>query len=122
MVPVPLKSSPVSCKTLLGPIVMFGLGGVYVELLKDVSFRLLPLTDVDAREMIQSLKGYPLLTGYRGAPPADLPALQDLLLRLSALVEDIPEIVEMDLNPIKVGSADRGCVVVDSRVLARRIA
>jgi acetyl coenzyme A synthetase (ADP forming)-like protein len=104
-----------------GPLIMFGLGGIYVELLKDVAFRIHPLTDVDAREMVQSVKSYPLLRGWRGAEPADLDALEDVLLRVSAMVDDIPEIAEMDLNPVKVLANGRGCVVVDMRVLLRRI-
>ncbi len=102
-----------------GPLVAFGLGGVQVELMKDAAFRLHPLTDLDAHEMVRSVKGYPLLTGYRGAPPADLDALEEVLLRVSALVGDHPEIAEMDLNPVKVLPAGRGCVAVDARVLVR---
>ena len=102
-----------------GPLLMFGLGGVYVELLKDVAFRIHPLTDLDAREMIRSVQGYPLLEGWRGAEPGDIEALEDVLLRVSAMVEDIPEIAEMDLNPVKVLPPGRGCVVVDARVLLR---
>ena len=104
-----------------GPLTTFGLGGAYVELLKDVAFRIHPLTDLDAKEMIRSIKGFPLLDGWRGAEPGDLEALEDLLLRVSAMVEDLPEIAEMDFNPIKVLSPGRGCVVVDTRVLLRRI-
>jgi acetyl coenzyme A synthetase (ADP forming)-like protein len=100
-----------------GPLIMFGLGGVYVELLKDVVFRIHPLTDVDAEEMVRSVQSYPLLEGWRGSAPGDIPALQDLLLRISAMVEDLPEIAEMDLNPVKVLPPGRGCVVVDTRVL-----
>ncbi|MGD0765106.1 MAG: GNAT family N-acetyltransferase, partial [Dehalococcoidia bacterium] len=85
-----------------GPLIMFGLGGVQVELLKDVAFRIHPLTDLDAKDMIRSIKGYPLLDGWRGAPPGDIPALEEVLLRVSALVEDLPEVAEMDLNPVKV--------------------
>jgi acetyl coenzyme A synthetase (ADP forming)-like protein len=100
-----------------GPLVMFGLGGVYVELLKDVAFRIHPLTDLDAREMIRSVQGYAVLEGWRGAPRSDIEALEDLLLRVSAMVEDIPEIAEMDLNPVKVLPAGQGCVAVDARIL-----
>jgi acyl-CoA synthetase (NDP forming) len=99
---------------------MFGLGGTLVELLKDVSFRLHPLTDADAREMVRSIKGYPLLEGWRGAPPGDVAALEDVLLRISCLVEDLPEIAEMDLNPIKVLPPGEGCLTVDARILLRR--
>jgi len=104
-----------------GPLIMFGLGGAHGELLRDVAFRIHPLTDLDAKEMIRSIKGFPLLDGWRGAEPGDLEALQDLLLRVSAMVEDLPEIAEMDFNPIKVLSPGRGCVVVVARVLLRRI-
>jgi acyl-CoA synthetase (NDP forming) len=100
---------------------MFGLGGIQVELIKDVAFRIHPLTDLDAREMVRAVKGYPLLTGYRGSPPADVPALEQLLLRVSALVEDVPELAEMDLNPVKVLSPGEGCCVVDARILLRPV-
>jgi acyl-CoA synthetase (NDP forming) len=102
-----------------GPLLMFGLGGTYVELLKDVAFRIHPLTDADAREMIRSVKGYPLLEGWRGAEPGDIASLEDLLLRVSAMVEDLPEIAEMDFNPVKVLPPGEGSVVVDSRVLVK---
>jgi acyl-CoA synthetase (NDP forming) len=104
-----------------GPLIMFGLGGVQVELLKDVAFRIHPLTDLDAKDMIRSIKGYPLLDGWRGAPPGDIPALEEVLLRVSALVEDLPEVAEMDLNPVKVLSPGQGCVVVDNRILLRSL-
>lgn len=106
--------------SLFGPLVMFGLGGILVELLKDVAFRIHPLTDVDAREMVRSIKGYPLLEGWHGAPAGDVAALEDVLLRVAALVEDCPEIAEMDLNPIKVLPPGEGCVTVDARILLRR--
>jgi acyl-CoA synthetase (NDP forming) len=102
-----------------GPLIMFGLGGILVELIKDVAFRIHPLTDVDAGEMMRSVKGYPLLEGYRGSAPADVAALRQLLLRVSAMVEDVPEIAEMDLNPVKVLSPGEGCCVVDVRILLR---
>ncbi len=100
-----------------GPLMMFGLGGTYVELLKDVVFRIHPLTDVDAREVVRSAKSYPLLDGWRGSEPGDVAALEELLLRVSAIVEDLPEIAEMDLNPVKVLSPGQGCAVVDCRIL-----
>src|SRR4249919_1215503 len=83
---------------LFGPLVAFGLGGIHVEILKDVRFRITPLTDKDVREMVRGIRGYPLLEGYRGHPPADIAAIEDILLRLSRLVEEIPQITEMDLN------------------------
>ena len=102
-----------------GPLVMLGLGGTLVELLKDVQVRIQPLTDVDARDMVRSIKGYPLLQGWRGAPPADVAALEDLLLRVSALAGELPEIAEMDLNPVRVLRQGDGAVVVDARMLLR---
>ena len=104
-----------------GPLIMFGLGGIQVELIKDVAFRIHPLTDVDARDMVRSIKGYPLLNGWRGSPPADVDALEQLLLRVSAMVEDIPEIAEMDLNPVKVLPPGEGCCVVDARIILKPI-
>jgi acetyl coenzyme A synthetase (ADP forming)-like protein len=103
-----------------GPLVMFGIGGVHVELLRDVAFRVHPLTDRDARELVRSVRGFPLLEGYRGSPPGDVAALEELLLRVSQLAGDHPGIAEMDLNPLKVLPPGRGCVVVDARVLVRR--
>ncbi len=100
-----------------GPLMMFGLGGTYVELLKDIVFRIHPLTDLDAGEMVRSPKGYPLLEGWRGSEPGDTAALEELLLRVSAMVEEIPEMMEMDLNPVKVLSPGQGCLVVDTRIL-----
>jgi acyl-CoA synthetase (NDP forming) len=100
-----------------GPLVMFGLGGVQVELLRDVAFRIHPLTDRDARELVHSVRGAALLDGFRGAPPGDVTALEEVLLRVSQLIADHPAIREMDLNPVKVLEPGRGCVVVDARVL-----
>jgi acetyl coenzyme A synthetase (ADP forming)-like protein len=97
-----------------GPVIACGAGGTAVELLKDVAVRITPLTDLDAAEMVRSLATYPLLDGYRGAPRADVAALEDLLLRISALVEAHPTIAELDCNPIKV--LPDGVVVVDARV------
>jgi acetyl coenzyme A synthetase (ADP forming)-like protein len=102
-----------------GPLIMFGLGGVYAELLKDVAVKLHPLTDVDARELIGSIKMTRLFEGFRGAAPSDTQALEDLLLRLSALVEDITQIAELDLNPVKVMGRGEGYWVVDARVMVR---
>jgi acetyl coenzyme A synthetase (ADP forming)-like protein len=104
-----------------GPLVVFGLGGIYVELLNDVAFRLPPLTDVDAAEMIGEVKSAPLLRGYRGGAPGDLAALQDALLRVSALAEALPEVVEMDLNPVKVRPPGEGVTVLDARMRVRRV-
>ena len=103
-----------------GPLVMFGLGGVQVELLKDVAFRVQPLSDHDARDLVRGVRGFPLLAGYRGASPRDVPALQELLLRVSQLAGEHEDIAEMDLNPVKVLSPRRGCLVVDARIAVRR--
>jgi len=100
-----------------GPLIMFGLGGIYAEFLKDVAFRIHPLTDVDARDMVRSVKAHQLFAGWRGARPTDVAALEDLLLRVSAMVEDLPRIAEMDLNPVKAQEQGKGYVVVDARVL-----
>ena len=98
-----------------GPVLMFGLGGILVEVLKDVSFRIVPLTKRDAREMIKEIKGYPLLEGYRGQDPADVPFLEDLLVKVSDFVDKNPEIKELDLNPIF--AYKDGAVAVDARVI-----
>jgi acetyl coenzyme A synthetase (ADP forming)-like protein len=97
-----------------GPVLACGAGGTAAELLKDVAVRITPLTDQDAAEMVRSLATFPLLEGYRGAPKADVAALEDLLLRVGALVEAHPEIAEMDCNPVKV--LPDGAVVVDARI------
>jgi len=99
-----------------GPLIMFGLGGIYAELIKDVAVRLHPLTDSDARELVGSIKMAKLFDGYRGSPPADSKALEDLLLRLSALIEDINQIAELDFNPVKVLARGEGYWVVDARI------
>jgi acyl-CoA synthetase (NDP forming) len=99
-----------------GPLLMFGLGGIQAELLKDVIFRLPPLTDRDAAEMVAGIRGARLLEGYRGAPASDRTALEELLLRVSQLVGEQTELVEMDLNPVLVRPAGRGCLVLDARI------
>jgi acyl-CoA synthetase (NDP forming) len=105
---------------LFGPLVAFGLGGIHVEILGDVCFRVTPLTDRDAAEMVRSIRGYQLLQGYRGHPPADIAALEELLLRISRLVEEISEICELDLNPIMALPPGEGCKVVDARIRVTR--
>ena len=100
----------------LAPTVMFGLGGVFVEVLKDVQFRLAPLSKEDAMEMIQSIKGYPILEGTRGEKPVDIDAVVDILLRLSELGTDFPQLDEMDLNPVLVFPKGKGAAVVDARI------
>ena len=97
-----------------GPVLACGAGGTTAELLKDVAVRITPLTDVAVSRMVRSLAIFPLLDGYRGAPHADVAALEELLLRVSAMVEAHPEIAEMDLNPVKV--LEKGAIVVDARI------
>jgi acetyltransferase len=104
-----------------GPLVVFGLGGIFVELLKDVAFRIHPLTDVDAREMIRETKSFRLLEGYRNQPLGDVEALEQAILRVSGLISAVPELVEMDLNPVKVHLPGDGVSVVDARMLVRRL-
>jgi acyl-CoA synthetase (NDP forming) len=100
-----------------GPLVLFGSGGVTAELLADRTLRLVPMTDVDAHEVVRSLRGSPLLFGYRGQPEVDVAALEDLLLRVSHLADEIPEVNEMDLNPVIVSVT--GAVAVDMKVRVR---
>ena len=99
-----------------GPLIAFGLGGIHVEILKDICFRVTPITDHDAREMVRSIHGYRLLEGYRGHPPADITAIEDLLLRVARLVEEVPEIGELDLNPVIALPPGQGCLIVDARI------
>lgn len=98
-----------------GPVLMFGLGGIFVEVLKDVAFRIVPLEKNDASEMINEIKGKKLLEGYRGQDPADLPFLEDMLLKLSQLVDKTEGIAEIDMNP--VFAYKQGAVVVDARII-----
>jgi acyl-CoA synthetase (NDP forming) len=105
---------------VFGPLLAFGLGGIHVEILGDVSFRVTPLTDRDAGEMIRAIRGYRLFEGYRGHPPADIAAIQDVLLRVSRLVQEIPEIHELDLNPVFALPPGEGCRIVDARIYVER--
>jgi acyl-CoA synthetase (NDP forming) len=98
-----------------GPVMMFGLGGIMVEVLKDVSFRLVPLEEKDAREMIDEIKGRPVLSGVRGQPPADIDALTRTILKVSEFVEQHPEVKELDLNP--VFAYPDGALAVDARII-----
>jgi acetyl coenzyme A synthetase (ADP forming)-like protein len=109
----------VTLDPLFGPLIAFGLGGIYVEVLGDVCFRMAPLTDRDAAEMVRAIKGHRLLQGYRGHPPADIEAIQELLLRLSRLAEEVPAISEIDLNPIFALPPGQGCRIVDARIRVR---
>ncbi len=99
-----------------GPLLMFGLGGIYVEVLKDVAFRVAPISRRDAEEMVREIRAYPLLAAYRGTEPADEEAIVDALLRLSALACDCPEIQELDINPVMVLGKGKGLRAIDCRV------
>jgi len=101
--------------TQFGPTLMFGLGGTFVEVMKDVSFRIAPITEEDAREMITEVKAYPILQGYRGQPPADIDTLVKILLNTSRLIMDHQEIKELDLNPVMVYK--KGAKTVDARII-----
>jgi acyl-CoA synthetase (NDP forming) len=98
-----------------GPVIMFGLGGVLVEVLKDVSFRIVPVTRRDAQEMIKEIKGYPILEGYRGQEPASISALEELIVKVSQFIEQNPQIKELDLNPI-FAYKDKA-IAVDARII-----
>jgi acyl-CoA synthetase (NDP forming) len=98
-----------------GPAIMFGLGGIFVEVLKDVTFRIAPITEDEAREMITEVRAYPLLKGYRNTPPADIDAIVRILLNTSRLVTEHEEIKELDLNPIMV--YEKGAKTVDARII-----
>ncbi|MGB6500968.1 MAG: acetate--CoA ligase family protein [Thermoplasmata archaeon] len=100
-----------------GPVVVFGLGGIYVEVLRDVTFRLAPLRSLSARHMIESVKAFPLLQGVRGEPPGDLDALAETIERVSQLAVELPEVVELDINPLIVRPVGSGVIAVDARVV-----
>ncbi|MEE8419226.1 MAG: acetate--CoA ligase family protein [Dehalococcoidales bacterium] len=104
-----------STDSQFGPVIMFGLGGIMVEILKDVSFRIVPLAARDAREMIREIKGYPVLEGYRGQEAVDIANLEALILKVSAFIEKHPEVQELDLNPV-IAYGD-GAVAVDARMM-----
>lgn len=106
---------------LFGPLIAFGLGGIHVEILHDVCFRITPLTDRDASEMVTAIRGYRLLQGYRGHQPADVKAIEEALLRVSRLVEEVPEISELDLNPVFAFAPGKGLSVVDARIHVKRL-
>ena len=104
-----------------GAVLMFGLGGIWVEVFKDVSFRIVPLMKPDAADMIREIKGYPLLTGVRGQPPADVPGLEKLLLKVSKFIDEKANIIhEMDLNPVFV--YESGNLVADARIILENTA
>ena len=102
---------------IFGHVVAFGLGGTFTELYKDISMRIAPIDEQDAVEMIREVKAYKLLTGFRGMPPRDIPAVVDILIKFSRLVEDNPEIREADLNPVIALEEGKGAYVVDARFI-----
>jgi acyl-CoA synthetase (NDP forming) len=102
-----------------GPLVLFGMGGIAAELVRDTALRLVPVTDVDAAELVRALRSSPILFGYRGTPAADVGALEDLLVRVGRLADDIPEVRELDCNPVLVGPS--GVVTVDVKVRVARV-
>jgi acetyltransferase len=99
-----------------GPLAMFGLGGVYVEVLKDVTFKIMPLTDREAADMVRAIRGYPLLTGFRGEKAVSLATIEEMLLRMSQLVADHPGIDALDINPFIAGESREASAAVDARV------
>jgi acyl-CoA synthetase (NDP forming) len=102
---------------MFGPIMMVGMGGIYVEVMQDVSFGIPPITDAESAEMISSLKGYPILRGVRGEKGCDLDAVQEYIMRLAQLVSDFPQIKELDLNPVRTYPPGKSPVALDSRII-----
>ncbi len=100
-----------------GPILMFGLGGIYVEALEDVAFRLAPIRELTASMMIKRTKTHKILDGFRGGPVYDIPAIEECLKRLSQLVSDFEHIKELDINPLIVHEKGKGCTIVDARII-----
>jgi acyl-CoA synthetase (NDP forming) len=103
-----------------GPVITFGLGGIFVEIMKDVTQRIAPLSWQHVDEMIRSIKAYPILTGARGRKPADIAALKKTILQVSQIAIDFPEISELEVNPVMVGDEGQGCYAVDALVTIRR--
>ncbi|WP_129630464.1 acetate--CoA ligase alpha subunit [Candidatus Oscillochloris fontis] len=102
-----------------GPLIGVGMGGIYVEVLKDIAFRLAPISEQEADEQLRSIRTFPLLRGVRGEPPADIAAIEETVLRVSQLVMDFPEIVEMDINPLVVHNQGEGAIVLDARIILK---
>lgn len=103
-----------------GHAIMFGLGGIFVEILKDVTFRIIPIEEKDAWAMIKSIKGYPILAGARGEAPADMKAIVDMMLKVSQLINDLKDYIkEMDLNPVFVYPEGEGALIVDARIILK---
>ncbi|MHA1310753.1 MAG: acetate--CoA ligase family protein [Candidatus Helarchaeota archaeon] len=102
-----------------GPALMFGLGGIFVEIYKDVSFRVCPITEYDANEMIREIKAFPILDGFRGRPKADIDTLVEILLKISKLAMENPEIDQLDLNPVIIYEKGKGAAIVDARIILK---
>ena len=102
-----------------GPVLACGAGGTTAELIRDVSVRLTPLSERDPSDMVRELRTYPLLTGYRGTPPCNVAVLEEILRRLATLAEDLPQVIEMDCNPVKVGQFD--ATIVDARIRVSQV-
>ncbi|MGE5402451.1 MAG: acetate--CoA ligase family protein, partial [Ignavibacteriales bacterium] len=102
---------------LFGPVIMFGMGGIYVEVFRDVSFRIAPATKDSIAEMIRQIKTYPVLTGIRGKAARDIESVEVCVQRLSQLAADCPDIMELDINPLVVEEKGRGCFVLDARII-----
>jgi len=105
---------------IFGPLIMFGIGGIFVEVFKDVAFRLAPLNRNGARNMVRSIKGHKLLSGYRGAPRTDIGTIERMLVGLSDLVVDHPQIKELDINPLLVHPEGEGVTVADCRIILEK--
>ena len=120
MAPEPITELIIGMTTdaQFGPALMFGIGGILVELLEDVSFRIAPIEEYDAKEMIHDIKGFPILDGYRGKLKADLDAIVETLMKISDLVTKHEEIFEMDLNPVFI--YEKGLVCVDARIILKK--
>ena len=103
-----------------GPVVLVGLGGIFVEIFGEVSVRVAPISHREAMEMIDELRGAPILKGARGLKPSDIQSVVEVLLRLSQLLGDFPEIQEMDINPLRVFSVREGCMALDARIILRK--
>jgi acyl-CoA synthetase (NDP forming) len=107
-------------RTNFGPLLMFGLGGIFVEVFKDVAFRLGPILRNETHRMIREIKGYKLLTGFRGRPKADIEAIERAIVSLSDMVANHPEIKEMDINPLMVHPEGEGATVADCRIILEK--
>jgi len=100
-----------------GPVVMFGLGGIFVEVVKDIAFKVAPVTSSEAEDMVREIKGSPLLFGMRNRQERDVKALEESIRRLSQLAYECPQIQELDINPLIVLEKDKGCFIADARII-----